>query len=71
MKKYEVAISKDGTIARCCVVEEKELSSLLIKSDEVEEQKQKEKLDILKRIEDLESWVVELQHEIKVLKGEE
>ena len=71
VKKHEVAISKDGKIAKCRVVDEKELQELQAESDKVFASEKVEKEKMLETIQHLEDEIDGLKQEIKVLKGED
>lgn len=71
MKKYEIALSEDGTIARCRLVSESEFAELTKSSAKIHLNRKEEKLSIFRYIESLQKQIDDLKKEIKVLKGED
>ena len=71
LKKYEVAISDNGICSKCKMVSEEEYKRLQTESEKALAQERAEKQEIKSWLSKLSSRISELEHEIKVLKGEE
>lgn len=71
MKKYEVAITKEGKIAKCRMVSEEEYKQLQQQHDRIVGKEKTDSQAILDAIAHLEDKITELEQEIKVLKGED
>ena len=76
MKKFEVAIIYDEQgnelgCLKCKLVDEKDYDKLKIKTSETLAKQQLTIRQIHGALDDLEKKIADLEHEIKVLKGEE
>ena len=76
MAKRNVVIIKDTKGNTCYVayiscLEQNEINKAINECNKTSQEREKEKLDLLKRVDDLEKHCQELYNEIKVLKGEE
>lgn len=68
---YEKKGNKCSKVLKCKTVDEQEYNKMLNESLECNEEELNKHYLLVKRIEELEHDIVELKHEIKVLKGEE
>lgn len=71
LKKYEVAISENGICYKCKMVSEEEYNQLKQESVKALAKEKAEKQEIKSFLSTLANKINELEHEIKVLKGEE
>ena len=71
LKKYEVAISENGHVAKCKMVDECEYRRLQQESEQALAQERFDKQQIINAIRELNKRIEDLEKEIKVLKGEE
>lgn len=70
MKKYEVAVG-NGIVLKCKMVSDEEYADLLEKNNEKVDLELLEREKLLLAIKKLEEEVINLKHEVSVLKGEE
>lgn len=71
IKRYEVAISDNGQVAKCKMVDEEEYKKLQKESEQALALERAKKEEMLSAIADLQRKFELLEQEIKVLKGED